>query len=152
MEFTPRYPQPFTLDQAIALDPAVASDEIVRLQNSLSHLKRTQDELKEYVRELAPGEEDPDINQAIKENEITIASQDERIFMLKLALSHHGLVNSSGPISEPHVSPPSIISEDRTDRPRNVMSSSSNGLDDDPLLAGDTPETNTESQEDGVYL
>ncbi|KAF8845867.1 hypothetical protein BDN67DRAFT_886788, partial [Paxillus ammoniavirescens] len=94
MEYNPRYPQPFTLDQAIALDPAVAWDEIARLRNSLLHLKRTQEELQEYSRELAASEEDPDVCQAMKENEITmhvlLASQDERIFILKLALTHHG--------------------------------------------------------------
>ncbi|KAF9247290.1 hypothetical protein BU15DRAFT_24737, partial [Melanogaster broomeanus] len=89
MEYNARHPQPFTLEQAIALDPAVARDEIARLQNSLSHLKRTQDELQEYLRELSPEEEDPEVCQAIKENEITM--HDERIFILKLALTHHGL-------------------------------------------------------------
>lgn len=84
MEYNPRYPQPFTLEQAIALDPKVASDEIGRLQNSIVHLKRTQNELKDYL-------EDPDVRQAVEENKVTLASQDERIFMLKLALSHHGI-------------------------------------------------------------
>lgn len=84
MEYNPRYPQPFTLEQAIALDPEVASDEIGRLQNSIVHLRRTQNELKDYM-------EDPDVRQAVEENKVTLASQDERIFMLKLALTHHGI-------------------------------------------------------------
>ncbi|KIM68785.1 hypothetical protein SCLCIDRAFT_61865, partial [Scleroderma citrinum Foug A] len=86
MEYHPKYPQPFTLEQAVAFDPEVASDEISRLQNSIAHLKRTQDELKDYM-------EDPDIRQAAEENKLNIprASQDERIFMLKLALTHHGI-------------------------------------------------------------
>jgi len=39
--------------------------EIARLQNSISHLKRTQEELKEYA-------DDPDVSQAIKENDETM--------------------------------------------------------------------------------
>lgn len=90
MEYNPRYPQPFTLEQAIALDPEVASDEIGRLQNSIVHLQRTQNELKDYT-------EDSDVRQAIEENKVTMASQDERIFMLKLALTHHGIYQGGSP-------------------------------------------------------
>lgn len=90
MEYNPRYPQPFTLEQVIALDPEVASDEIGRLQHSIIHLQRTQNELKDYL-------EDPDVRQAIEENKVTMASQDERIFMLKLALTHHGFHRVGSP-------------------------------------------------------
>lgn len=86
MEYNPRYPQPFSLSQAIALDPAVAWDglfldiidghllltvlaEITRLRNSLLHLRRSQNELREYLREE---EGDREIGQAVKENEITM--------------------------------------------------------------------------------
>lgn len=89
MEYNPRYPQPFSLSQAIALDPAVAWDgrifvitsshllltvltEIARLRNSLLHLRRSQNELEEYLRELAPEEGDLEVSQAVKENEITM--------------------------------------------------------------------------------
>ncbi|KAG1906503.1 uncharacterized protein F5891DRAFT_1002610 [Suillus fuscotomentosus] len=89
MEFTPCHPQPFTFQQAISFDPEVSADEISRLQNSISHLKRTQEELQEYG-------DDPDIAQAIKENNQTLASQDERIFMLKLALTQRGASNATG--------------------------------------------------------
>lgn len=89
MEYNPKYPQPFSLSQAIALDPAVAWDgldlyvadnqslltvpaEIARLKNSLEHLKRSQIELQEYLRELVPEEGDLQVSQALKENEITM--------------------------------------------------------------------------------
>ncbi|KAI6130450.1 hypothetical protein EDD16DRAFT_1823126 [Pisolithus croceorrhizus] len=88
MEYNPRYPQPFTLEQAIALDPEVASDEIGRLQNSIAHLQRTQNELRDYT-------EDSDVRQAIEENKVTM--RDERIFMLKLALTHHGIYQGGSP-------------------------------------------------------
>jgi hypothetical protein len=42
--------------------------EIARLQNSISHLKRTQEELQEYA-------DDPDVAQAIKENSETLSVQ-----------------------------------------------------------------------------
>ncbi|KAG2149126.1 uncharacterized protein EDB93DRAFT_1043164, partial [Suillus bovinus] len=94
--FTPCHPQPFTFQQAISFDPEVSADEISRLQNSISHLKRTQEELQEYA-------DDPDVAQAIKENNQTLsigtcvhrASQDERIFMLKLALTQRGASNAT---------------------------------------------------------
>ena len=89
MEYNPRYPQPFSLTQAIALDPAVAWDglvlditsiqplftvpiEIARLRNSLLHLRRSQNELQEYLRELASKEGDLEVSQAVRENEITM--------------------------------------------------------------------------------
>ena len=89
MEYNPRYPQPFSLSQAIALDPAVAWDglaleitsshllltvltEIARLRNSLLHLRRSQNELQEYLRELASKEGDLEVSQAVRENEITM--------------------------------------------------------------------------------
>jgi hypothetical protein len=82
--------------------------EITRLQNSLKHLKSTQAELREAL-ESPP---DPDISQALEENNVVMSvscpscfhlfvprptlwlhrgSQEERIEMLKLALSHHGI-------------------------------------------------------------
>lgn len=43
----------------------ILETEIARLQNSIAHLKRTQDELKDYA-------EDPDICQAVEENDTTM--------------------------------------------------------------------------------
>ncbi|KAG8218575.1 hypothetical protein J3R82DRAFT_4216 [Butyriboletus roseoflavus] len=169
MEYDPRYPQPFSLSQAIALDPAVAWDglvleiasshllltvltEIARLRNSLQHLRRSQNELQEYLRELASEEEDLEVSQAVKENEITMhlrtfrASQDERILMLKLALTHHGHSVASEQASEPTT----------TGRPQNIIGFNSNGLDDFPPVerpSAVNPEpSEVEEQENGVYL
>jgi len=122
MEYNPRYPQPFTLTQAIALDPEVAWDEIARLRNSLLHLRRSQTELQEYLQELAAEEVDLEVSQAVKENEITIASQDERIFMLKLALTHHGhSVASEQASSSPSPSPGSRTERHRIPLPPTQM-------------------------------
>ncbi|KAG1762686.1 hypothetical protein EDD22DRAFT_545007 [Suillus occidentalis] len=82
MEFTPCHPQPFTFQQAISFDPEVSADEIGRLQNSISHLKRTQEELQEYA-------EDPDIAQAIKENNETMSVQGSPWTLLHLLRSEH---------------------------------------------------------------
>jgi hypothetical protein len=84
MDYTPRHPQPFTLEQAILLDVTILSEgqavsssiyltsaypppEITRLQNSLEHLKRTQEELREHV--ATSSSPDPDFIEAISENE-----------------------------------------------------------------------------------
>ncbi|KZV76066.1 hypothetical protein PENSPDRAFT_680521 [Peniophora sp. CONT] len=89
MDFHPKYPQPFSLHEAVQLEPGVIADEIARLQNSLKHLKKTQEELHSFARE-DPG--DADIREAVDENETTIGSQEERITMLKLALVEKGVI------------------------------------------------------------
>lgn len=156
MEYNPRYPQPFSLSQAIALDPAVAWDgltleitssrlsltvltEIARLRNSLLHLRRSQNELQEYLRELT-SEGDLEVSQAVKENEITMhvsvgrpflpmlrvfrASQDERIFMLKLALTHHGHPVTSEQTAEP-LTPSPFTLPGMAEHPQNTVGSNS---------------------------
>ncbi|KAG1792919.1 uncharacterized protein HD556DRAFT_1376648 [Suillus plorans] len=87
MEFTPCHPQPFTFQQAISFDPEVSADEIGRLQNSISHLKRTQEELQEYA-------DDPDIAQAIKENNQTLSVQGSTWISLHLLRSTHAFTQS----------------------------------------------------------
>jgi len=94
MDYTPRHSQPFTLEQAVLLDVAIISEEITRLQNSLQHLKRTQEELREHVATSSPL--DPDFVEAIAENEDVIGSQEERVMILKLALAHKGASTISG--------------------------------------------------------
>ncbi|KAG2746550.1 hypothetical protein P692DRAFT_20782897 [Suillus brevipes Sb2] len=150
MEFTPCHPQPFTFQQAISFDPEVSADEIGRLQNSISHLKRTQEELQEYA-------EDPDIAQAIKENNETIASQDERIFMLKLALTQRGASNAT---SAHYDLPPEPEPESRNGR-HGGFGTSDNGLGLEPLDApppgdnlglGPSSLTEEDEQESGVHL
>ncbi|GJE84220.1 hypothetical protein PsYK624_002960 [Phanerochaete sordida] len=87
MEYTPRYPQPFTLAEAVGLDVSTITEEIARLQNSLARLRATQAQLKEALAE-AP---DPDFSKAVEENEVTIGSQDERVSILRLALAEKGV-------------------------------------------------------------
>ncbi|KAG6333723.1 hypothetical protein ID866_5366 [Astraeus odoratus] len=120
MEYTPKYPQPFTLEKAVALDPEVASDEIARLQNSIAHLKRTQDELKDYM-------EDPELR-------ASRASQDERIFMLKLALTHHGISHTSPSL-------PASISSTLHENDAIARNSDPHSIPREPA-----------SEDDGVYL
>ncbi|KAG2362569.1 hypothetical protein BDR07DRAFT_1333003 [Suillus spraguei] len=146
MEFIPRHPQPFTFQQAISFDPEVSADEISRLQNSISHLRRTQEELQEYP-------EDPDIAQAIKENNETLAAQDERIFMLRLALTQRGASNAT---SAHYDLPPEPKPE--SGHGRHAGFTSDNGLDPpDAPLPGDNsglgPSNSTgDEQESGVHL
>ncbi|PIL37109.1 hypothetical protein GSI_00801 [Ganoderma sinense ZZ0214-1] len=69
MEYIPRYSQPFTLQEARQLAVPIITEEISRLQNSLAHLQKTQDELKEAL-STAPG--DADLTEAFEENEIVM--------------------------------------------------------------------------------
>jgi len=89
MEYRPKHPQPFSFSDALKFDPATITEEISRLENSLKHLKRTQDELGAHS-------DDPELAQALRENEAVIASQEERISMLNLALTEKGVVASVG--------------------------------------------------------
>jgi len=89
MEYHPKHPQPFSFSEALQLDPGTITEEIARLQNSLKHLKETQDELR-------PLTDDPELAQALRENEAVIASQEERINMLNVALIEKGVIASGG--------------------------------------------------------
>ncbi|KAJ7591001.1 hypothetical protein C8J56DRAFT_934432 [Mycena floridula] len=60
------------------------SQEIARLQDSVRRLDETQHLLQEHL--ASESTPDPEITQAIQENETTIGSQRERILMLKLAM------------------------------------------------------------------
>ncbi|KAG5724962.1 hypothetical protein E4T56_gene12490 [Termitomyces sp. T112] len=91
MDFIPRYAQPFTLAEAIKIDVAVITEEITRLQNSLRHLNQTQTTLQEYINEEPSNDVDSEIIKALEENKTVIGSQEERIFILKLALSDKGV-------------------------------------------------------------
>ncbi|KAG2070797.1 hypothetical protein BDR04DRAFT_1017929 [Suillus decipiens] len=144
MEFIPRHPQPFTFQQAISFDPEVSADEIGRLQNSISHLRRTQEELQEYA-------EDPDVAQAIKENNQTLASQDERIFMLRLALTQRGASNATSAHYD--------LSPEPKPESRHAGFTSDNGLEplETPLPGvnsglGPSNSTRDNGQESGVHL
>ncbi|KAF8259651.1 hypothetical protein EI94DRAFT_1615027 [Lactarius quietus] len=89
MEYHPKHLQPFSFSEALKLDPTTITDEITRLQNSLRHLKRTQDELRAYS-------DGPELALALRENDAVIASQEERIYMLNMALIENGVISSSG--------------------------------------------------------
>ncbi|KAH8105888.1 hypothetical protein BXZ70DRAFT_400100 [Cristinia sonorae] len=102
MEYTPRYPQPFTVAQAAQLDVPVITEEISRIENSLDHLKRTQVDLEEALKE---DPDDTDFRKAHEENEDVIGSQKERISMLQMALAEKGIPTSS------HYDSPVVSSE-----------------------------------------
>ncbi|CAK9785367.1 hypothetical protein CC85DRAFT_284563 [Cutaneotrichosporon oleaginosum] len=82
MSFQPVHPQPFTPAEAAQLDVGTIVAEIARLRNSLSHLIATQGELRSALAE----EEDADLRSALDENEGVIASQSERVEMLRSVL------------------------------------------------------------------
>lgn len=148
MDYAPKYAQPFTFEQATLLDVPVIFEEIARLQNSLQHLKRTQDELQAFVDD---SEKDPDIVQALEENRTVIGSQEERIDMLKMALSHKGVHTGVGshyelsndqalvmtPVLSTVPTQESTTSQPHINRTPPSHAQSGNGLEDD---------------EDGVFL
>ncbi|KAK0453502.1 hypothetical protein EV421DRAFT_685146 [Armillaria borealis] len=138
MEYTPRYAQPFTLNQAIQLDIPVIIEEIARLQNSLQHLRETQELLGQYIAEN-PEEQDAEIEKAFKENETVIGSQEERVGMLRMALSEKGV----NPGSHYAVSPSNgILAE------RDIVQRSTG-----PVTGNQTNEVAAESDDDGgVHL
>ncbi|KAM5540466.1 hypothetical protein V8D89_005924 [Ganoderma adspersum] len=117
MDYIPRYSQPFTLQEARQLAVSVITEEISRLQNSLAHLQRTQDELKEAL-STAPG--DADLAEAFQENEIVIGSQRERVSMLLIVLTekgvlmsaHYGPVDSTRPTAAQHMDGPAPTTRD----------------------------------------
>ncbi|KAA1466368.1 hypothetical protein DENSPDRAFT_831186 [Dentipellis sp. KUC8613] len=95
MDYHPRYAQPFTLSEAVLLDPSTITEEIGRLENSLLHLRKTQEELQQYL--TGPDSEsdpDADLQEAFEENKLTIGSQVERISILQMALIQKGVVQS----------------------------------------------------------
>ncbi|KAH9179868.1 hypothetical protein EDB89DRAFT_1923631 [Lactarius sanguifluus] len=67
MEYHPKHPQPFSFSDALKFDVATITEEITRLQNSLRHLKRTQDELRAYS-------DGPELAQVLRENEAVMMS------------------------------------------------------------------------------
>ncbi|KAF7332056.1 hypothetical protein MKEN_00086100 [Mycena kentingensis (nom. inval.)] len=88
MDYKPRYPQPFTLAEASLLDVQTITEEIARLQNSVQRLDETQKILEQSI----ASDPDPELSKAFTENQTVIASQTERIGILKLALStSHGI-------------------------------------------------------------
>ncbi|KAH8113242.1 hypothetical protein DFH11DRAFT_327245 [Phellopilus nigrolimitatus] len=93
MDYTPRHSQPFTFGQALQLEIPTIATEISRLENSLQHLNQTQDELNEHL--SGSSEDDRELLDAVKENNAVIASQKERISMLKMALEAKGINTSS---------------------------------------------------------
>lgn len=93
MEWVPRHRQPFTWEQLLELTVPEITQEIARLQHSLEHLRKTQDELKEHI----AASPDPELSAVIEENETVIASQTERVQMMRLALQAKGFTKASNP-------------------------------------------------------
>ncbi|KAG8687789.1 hypothetical protein FRC12_019111 [Ceratobasidium sp. 428] len=89
--------------------------EISRLQHSLQALGSTQTQLQEaIVGEVSP---DPELEQALQENSIVIASQEERIVMLRKALEAQGAAIADNPhydIQQPPVPAPARLSQPAT--------------------------------------
>ncbi|KIJ99382.1 hypothetical protein K443DRAFT_680003 [Laccaria amethystina LaAM-08-1] len=93
MEYKPKFGQPFTLQEASALDVGIISEEIARLQNSLKHLRETQIILSSHPKDSDAI--DDEILLALEENKVVIGSQEERISILRMALAKRGILVGS---------------------------------------------------------
>lgn len=67
--FQPKYNQPFTLQEALLLDPPILTEEIARLQHSIVHLQSSNQHLALSLEE----EHDADLFQALEENKVTMS-------------------------------------------------------------------------------
>ncbi|KAF9268075.1 hypothetical protein L218DRAFT_854067 [Marasmius fiardii PR-910] len=100
VDYYPRYPQPFTFSDAVQFDVSTITEEISRLQNSLSCLRQTQDLLREAM-DSDPSGVDIEVKAAFEENQQVMYSdgfrpaQEERITILQLALAEKGVVTGS---------------------------------------------------------
>ncbi|GAA5910507.1 hypothetical protein JCM5296_003681 [Sporobolomyces johnsonii] len=100
--FTPRYDQPVTLRDLSQLEPELLSAEIARLQNSIAHLRRSNDELRAFLQQEGDDEgldqeTRKEFEDCVGENEETILRQTERIEMLRLALEAQVGVSAANP-------------------------------------------------------
>ncbi|GJN92832.1 hypothetical protein Rhopal_005870-T1 [Rhodotorula paludigena] len=116
MDYTPRFEQPVSLAQLRAIrEPELLVNEIARLENSIQHLERSNRELRAFLEPASSGqgaspavgadEEDDELDEetkaeftaSVKENEETIARQQERITMIRLALEEQVGVDAANP-------------------------------------------------------
>ncbi|GAA5860657.1 hypothetical protein JCM3774_006242 [Rhodotorula dairenensis] len=119
MDYTPRHAQPVTLAQLRQLEPELLTGEIARLENSMQHLEASNAELRLWGG-LSPVDDDDrtsaaaedfdedskrDFAEAVKENEETIASQRERLTMIRLALEEKIGVDATNPHYERTTNP-----------------------------------------------
>ncbi|GAA5902837.1 uncharacterized protein JCM6883_007258 [Sporobolomyces salmoneus] len=93
--FRPQHDQPVTLAELSTLEPELLVNEISRLENSLKHLKRSNEELKEFIEVEDDEETKAEFVNTVFENQETIAKQEERIQMIRLALEEQIGVQAS---------------------------------------------------------
>ncbi|KAK4046704.1 hypothetical protein OIV83_005907 [Microbotryomycetes sp. JL201] len=103
--FTPRHEQPVTFETLRQLEPELLTAEVGRLQNSIQHLERSNAELEEFAATEDDDDDRRELQLAVTENLQTIASQKERLVMIRLALqdklgvdagnAHYDLAESS---------------------------------------------------------
>ncbi|KAF8333611.1 uncharacterized protein EI90DRAFT_2971089 [Cantharellus anzutake] len=100
---TPQFSHPFTLEEAMQFEVGLITGEIARLENSLQHLFTTQEQLEEAIGwETEP---DPDLLGALQDNRVVIASQTERIGILRVALERKGLASANNPHYDQNIPP-----------------------------------------------
>jgi len=111
--------------------------EVARWEWSLLHLKRTQDELRAFIQSDGDGNVDRDLETALEENNVVIATQEERVSMLKLALQCKGV---HIPTTHPHEDGP----------PEGPNAQQVEHDDGAPNAQGQQPQAETQTGQTGV--
>lgn len=70
--FTPKHSQPVTLDALLELEPAILTAEISRLDNSIGHLLRSNQDLAEAEMQEEDGVDREVFADARRENEVVM--------------------------------------------------------------------------------
>ncbi|KZT62200.1 hypothetical protein CALCODRAFT_490384 [Calocera cornea HHB12733] len=88
-----QHSHPFTLEEATLLPFGTLTQEIARLQHSISHLQRSQIALKQHLTSEVP---DAELVDAVLHNEQAILAQNERITLIEHAIAQKGGASASG--------------------------------------------------------
>lgn len=122
VRYSPKHAQPATLEQLCELDEDTLAAEIPRLENSIKHLRRSNQEILEFTQKgsgdgavTEDEEDDEEFQTIVKENEEVISSQTERIHMIHLALQAKFGFDPTNPhyrTVDPTNPPPSLLLSD----------------------------------------
>ncbi|POY69888.1 hypothetical protein BMF94_7112 [Rhodotorula taiwanensis] len=176
MDYKPRHAQPVTLAQLRQLEPELLTNEIARLENSVQHLEASNVELKQWAgmttgAETAESHDEVDeetrreFAEAAHENEETIASQRERLSMIRLVLEEKIGVDATNPHYElPSHGPSSGSASEGVAQPGDGLRSTQSAASEHAPLNSQARATSNLSQtpaengsveasaDDGMYL
>ncbi|KAG0143961.1 hypothetical protein CROQUDRAFT_108843 [Cronartium quercuum f. sp. fusiforme G11] len=142
--FSPKHPQPITLDALMELEPAILSAEISRLENSINHLVQSNTDLLSAETTENDAEDRQVFEDARRENEVVIERQKERITMIQIALCQMIGIDQDNPHYSNRSGPSVKPNETKVSRSEVMVNN------EPEARRGELRETATE--EDGVFL